>query len=80
VHATTGDFDEEQHVQPPEPDLSTVKQSTAITVFACACRNSRHDGPLRLPAGSSCAWRRIFFTVVADTMTPKPFRSPTMRT
>src|SRR5207302_8663441 len=31
--------------------VSTAKKSTAMTLFACACRNSRHDGPLRVPAG-----------------------------
>src|SRR5437870_13201552 len=51
VHATTGDFDEKQHAQPLEPDGVDSEKSTAMTLFACACRNSRHDGPLRVPAG-----------------------------
>jgi len=49
--------------------VSTVKKSTAMTLLACARRNSRHDGPLRLPAGPSGSSRRTFFTVVADTIT-----------
>jgi hypothetical protein len=40
--------------------VSTVKKSTAMMFFACARTNSRHDGPLRVPAGPSCASRRIF--------------------
>ena len=79
VHATTGDFDEEQHVQPLEPDGVDGKKSTAMALFACARRNSRHDGPVRFPAGPSSSSRRTFFTVVADTITPRPLSSPTMR-
>ena len=59
--------------------VSTLKKSTAITLFAWARRNSRHDGPRRVPAGPSCSSRRTFLTVVADTTTPRPFSSPTMR-
>ena len=33
----------------------------------------------RVPAGPSWCSCRIFLTVVADTMTPRPFSSPTMR-
>jgi hypothetical protein len=77
--AATGDFDEERHVQALQPAVSTVKKSTAITLAAWARRNSRPVGPRRFPAGPSCSSRRIRLTVVADTTTPRPFSSPTMR-
>src|SRR4029450_10359081 len=70
VHAATGDFDKEQNVRSREPTVSTVKKSTATTLAACVRRNSRHVGPGRFPTGPSCSSRRIFFAVVADTMTP----------
>jgi hypothetical protein len=76
---TAADLDEEQHVHPLEQTVSTVKQSTAMTLFACARKNSRHDGPLRRPAGPRCSSRKIFLTVLADTTVPRPFSSPTMR-
>jgi len=72
------DLDEEQYKRWSQP-VSTVKKSTAMMLFACARKNSRHDGPLRVPAGPSCSSRRIFLTVVADTTMPRPFSSPTMR-
>jgi len=59
--------------------VSTVKKSTAMRLFACNCRNWRHDGPDRPPAGPTCSSRSTFRTVVADTTTPIPFSSPTMR-
>jgi hypothetical protein len=37
------------------------------------------EGPRRFPARPSCSSRRTFLTVVADTTTPRPFSSPTMR-
>jgi len=47
--------------------VSTVKKSTAITLFACARRNSRHGGSRRLPAGPSCSSRRTFLTRYFET-------------
>ena len=34
--------------------VSTVNKSVAMTLFACARRNSRHDGPGRVSAGPTC--------------------------
>jgi hypothetical protein len=59
--------------------VSTMKKSVAMTLFACARRNSRYDGPPRVPAEPTCFSRRTFRTVVADTAMPSPFSSPTMR-
>ena len=36
VHPPTADFDEEQYVQPLEPNRVTVKKSTAMRLLACA--------------------------------------------
>ena len=60
MDAAAGDLDEEHNIQPLEPDVSTVKKSTDMMLGACARRNSRHDRPLRLPAGPSCSSRRIY--------------------
>jgi hypothetical protein len=79
MDATTAELDKEEDVQPLEPDGVDREESTARTLFACARKNSRHDGPFRLRAGPSCSSRRIFLTVVADTTMPRPFSSPTMR-
>jgi hypothetical protein len=43
MNAAAADFDEEQHVQPLQPDRIDAEESTAITLFAWARRNSRHD-------------------------------------
>jgi hypothetical protein len=59
--------------------VSTVKKSTASMLFACARRKARQEGPDREPAGPSPLWRRIFFTVVAETVRPTPLISPTIR-
>jgi hypothetical protein len=46
--------------------VSAVEKSTASMLCACARRKARQESPPREPAGPSPAWRRIFFTVVAD--------------
>lgn len=59
--------------------VSTVKKSTASMLAACARKNAHQERPPREPAGPRPASRRIFFTVVADTATPRPFSSPPIR-
>jgi DNA-binding transcriptional LysR family regulator len=59
--------------------VSTVKKSTASMLAACARRNACHERPERSPAGPSPSCRRIFLTVVAETLMPRRRTSPTMR-
>src|SRR5919204_2231755 len=58
---------------------STVKKSTASMLCACARRNSRQERPARSAAGPRPAALRIARTVVAETVTPRPRSSPTIR-
>lgn len=48
-------------------------------LLACWRRKTRHERPERSPAGPMPAWCRIFQTVVAETVTPSPLSSPTIR-
>jgi hypothetical protein len=59
--------------------VSTVKKSTASIVWACERTNSRHVSPRRLPAGPTPACPSTLRTVVAETVMPSPFSSPTIR-
>jgi hypothetical protein len=59
--------------------VSTVKKSTASVLRRCARKNSRQVIPLRVPAGPRPTARSQVRTVVAETATPSPFSSPTMR-
>jgi hypothetical protein len=79
VDTSAAELDEEEHVQPLQPTVSTVKKSTASMLEACARRKARQDSPERSPTGPSPAWRRIFATVVAETAIPRPFSSPAIR-
>jgi hypothetical protein len=79
MHPTTGDFDEEQHTQALQPDGVDRKEIHGHHAVRLRPQELTHEGPGRWPAGPSCSARRIFLTVVADTMTPMPCSSPTIR-
>jgi hypothetical protein len=79
VDAASGDFDEEQHVQSLKPDGIDSKEINRDHARRLGAQELAPVGPRRFPAGPSCSPRRIFFTVVADTITPRPFSSPTIR-
>ena len=48
-------------------------------VFACVRQNSRQVRPVRPGAGSRPARHRMFHTVAADTLCPRPTSSPRIR-
>lgn len=52
--------------------VSMVKKSTASMLCACWRKNCRQESPPRLPAGPIPASRRIFRTVVAETVSRSP--------
>src|SRR6478609_7968837 len=56
VHAPTGEVNEEQHVQPLEPDRVDREEVDRMMLRACALRNSRHVGPERLTPGPRCPY------------------------
>jgi hypothetical protein len=59
--------------------VSTVKKSHAMVDAACARRKSRQLSRARALAGGKPASRRILATLVAETRTPTPASSPTIR-
>jgi hypothetical protein len=78
VHATTGDFDEEQHVQALEPDGVDGEE---IHCNGALCLRAQELTPRRTLA--LACWTELLLAqdllVVADTITPRPLSSPTMR-
>jgi hypothetical protein len=56
-----------------------VKKSQAMIESAWARKNSRQLSWARAPAGDTPACRKILAAVVADTRTPTPASSPTIR-
>jgi hypothetical protein len=73
------EFDEEQDVESPQSTVSTVKESQASIVVACAFRNSPHIGPV-LSAEGSRPWRwRMFQTLEGARSIPKTASSPWIR-
>jgi hypothetical protein len=72
-------FDEEQHIQPPQPDRVDGKKSHATIPAACWRRNARQVVAARRGAGSS-PWRRSVVRItVAERRTPRWSSSPWMR-
>src|SRR5262245_50655240 len=63
----------------PSQSVSTVKKSQAMIESACARKKARQLSWARPPAGDTPDCRRIFATVVAETRTPTPASSPTIR-
>ena len=59
--------------------VSTVRKSQASALAACWRRNARHDGRARSGAGGRPAPISTLRTEVAETVTPRPLSSPTMR-
>jgi hypothetical protein len=59
--------------------VSTVRKSHAMIACACWRRNRRQLRPSRCGAGGTPAAARIERTDVAETLTPRPRSSPTMR-
>ena len=59
--------------------VSTVKKSTASRVRRLIRMNPRQVIPRRVPTGPTPLSRTQLRTVVAETTTPRPFSSPTMR-
>jgi hypothetical protein len=76
VDAPGAKLDVEEHVQPPQGMVSTVKKSTASPPCACARRNARQESPARSPAGPRPAWHRRLRSVLAETLRPRPRSSP----
>jgi hypothetical protein len=80
VDAAAAHLDEEEHVQPLKRDpLDREEVDCEDALRRLAQRNVRQDTPERSPAGPRPASRRIFRTVVAETLTPSPLISPTIR-
>ena len=79
MHPPAAQLDEEQHVEPLQPDRLHGEESTAKMLCRCARTNSRQVIPRRVPAGPSPAPRSHVRTVVAETARPRPFSSPTIR-
>jgi hypothetical protein len=86
MHTPAAQLDEEEDVEPLQPDRldrderrAHVKKSTANRLWRCARTNSRHVVSRRLPAGPRPAARSHARTVVAETEMPRPFSSPTIR-
>ena len=73
------EFEEEERVEASEPDRLDREKSQAIIESAWARTNSRQLSRARAPAGDTPPCRRIFATVVAETATPTPASSPTIR-
>src|SRR5262249_14957331 len=73
------ELEEEEHLQAPSQGVSTVKKSKAMIESACACEKARQLSWPRSPAGETAECRRILATVVAETLTPTPASSPTIR-
>jgi hypothetical protein len=79
VDPPSGDLDHEQHIQPFEEYVSTVKKSTASTPLAWARRNCRQVRADRLGAGSTPARWRIAHTVLAPSLYLSRHSSPWTR-
>jgi len=79
VDAPIAELDEEEPVyalQRDRFDGEEVDREHAL----CLCPQEGTPGePEREPAGPSPAWSSSFFTVVAETVKPRPFSSPTIR-
>jgi hypothetical protein len=80
VNTATVQFDDEQHVQPGQTNLSPPSgKSQARMPWAWLRRNCAHVGPPRRGAGPRWRRRRMLRTEVADTQMPSLRHSPTMR-
>ena len=80
MHATSAELDEEQHVEPLQPDrLHGEEIDGEQNFFRCARMNSRQVEPGRVPTGARPPARSHVRTDVADTATPSPLSSPTIR-
>jgi hypothetical protein len=73
------ELDEEQHVQPSQPDAVDGEEVAATIPAACRRRNTRQVVAIRRGAGSS-PWRRsVVRTAVAETQIRRRCSSPLMR-
>jgi hypothetical protein len=77
--AAAAELDKEQHIQSPQPQVSTVKQSPSMIALACWRKNSRQLALADGGAGSTPARRRMFQTLPADSVRPSPTSSPWTR-
>jgi len=73
------ELDEEEHVQPLQPDRLDGEEVDRDHAVCLGSQESRQESPARSPARSRPASRSSFRTVVADTATPSPRSSPTIR-
>jgi hypothetical protein len=78
MHAPAAELEQEEHKETSQR-VSTVKKSQAMIESAWARKKSRQPNWARVPAGDTPACRRILATVVAETRTPTPESSPTVR-
>jgi hypothetical protein len=73
------ELDEEEHVYALQPDRSDGEEVDREHGL-CLCPQEGTPGESRTGAGrTSPAWNSSFFTVVAETVNPRPFSSPTIR-
>jgi hypothetical protein len=71
--------DEEEDIDPCRKTVSTVRKSQASMLAACARKKARHDECVRCGAGWKPASSSTLRTDVAETETPSPLSSPTIR-
>jgi hypothetical protein len=75
VQAVAVELDEEEHVQPPEPERVDREVVAGDLACACARKNSRQESPAaRLPVPV----RPGAGSLVAETRRPRPLTSPTI--
>jgi len=79
VDAPAGELDEEEHVQPLQRDRLDGEEIDGEHALGLRPQKGRPGKSGALAAGQSPACRRIFLTVVAETVMPRPCSSPTIR-
>jgi len=79
VHAPAAEFEKEDHVEASEPERLDREKVAGDDRIGVRTQKSRQLSWARSPAGDTPACRRILATVVAQTRTPTPPSSPTIR-
>jgi hypothetical protein len=79
MHRTAAQLDEEEDVEPLQPDRLDGEEIDGQEALGCTRTNSRHVIFPRLPASPRPAARSHPRTVIADTVMSRPFSSPTIR-
>ena len=79
MDAAAAELDEEEHVEPLQRDRLDGEEVDGKHALRLCPQESTPREPGSLAGRADAAWRRIFLTVVAETVRPRPFISPTIR-